>query len=135
MLITNLTTVTKKTDSGGSSLAEWAYRRRYISGWFGRLDCPDELKAEILDDNQEEFVIHPVNVDAWTAFLTVSTQLKFSSTYGALGFDYSGVESGLRMAGITVEQTLFEKLRLIESEVKKQFNQRILQWVKAQSIF
>jgi len=57
----------------------------------------------------------------------VSTQLKFSSTYGALGFDYSGVESGLRMAGITVEQPLFEKLRLIESEVKKQFNQRIRQ--------
>ncbi len=66
--------------------------------------------------SEPEFKLFPENVSAWNAFLTVSTQFIVHLS-GISGLDYSRVESGLRMAGIEVNPMLFEKIRLIESEV------------------
>ena len=48
------------------------------------------------------------NWDDLQAFLSVQTQLDSN------GFNYAGLEAGLRMAGIECPPVLFQKLRVIE---------------------
>ncbi|PHS20229.1 MAG: hypothetical protein COA86_02755 [Kangiella sp.] len=88
------------------------------------LNCPEEIKAELLGKNDDVFLIWPNNIKVWNAFLTVKTQLKFCKTYGWTGFDYSAVESGFKMANIKTSALFFDKFRLVEVEVIKQLNNK-----------
>ncbi|AGH58014.1 hypothetical protein RHVG_00049 [Rhodovulum phage RS1] len=95
---------------------------------------PDEAREDAarfgLDLSEESLAPEPFEIWAehWpavSAFLTISTQWRvaasgFGSRY--LGLDYSGVEAGLRLAGITLSPEQWDDLRSIEAGAMKELN-------------
>ena len=75
--------------------------------------APAEVIAAHRARQQQKMVVFilPKNWAAVQAFLLVQTQLDNN------GFDYAGVESGLRMAGLEITPDLFGKLQIMELEV------------------
>lgn len=72
------------------------------------------LQAE---NTEPEFKLFPENLNAWNAFLIVSTQFVVLPMGGFMGLNYPAVDAGLRMAGLEVTPLLFGKIRIIESVV------------------
>ncbi len=72
--------------------------------------APAEIVAAQKQRQQQTAVVFilPKNWLAVQAFLLVQIQLDSD------GFNYAGVESGLRMTGIECEPVLFQKLRVLE---------------------
>lgn len=88
-------------------------------------DIPEEVQAEILGDQIEEFYLLQANEVAVRAFTVVQSQLQFVDVYHWIGFDYTGVKNGLEMAGLALEPADFEKLRILESEACKKLNEQL----------
>lgn len=72
----------------------------------------------MLGPKEEHFEVWPENWDAVQAFLGVQTQWAVGFA-GPTGLDYTRVRAGLEMAGITVTQDLFSRLRIIEGGALK----------------
>lgn len=73
-----------------------------------------QLILNQLNDEDEGFKLWPQHIKAWDAFMLVSTQFTVAPNGKVLGMNYPAMESGFRMAGLTVDAGLFEKLRVIE---------------------
>lgn len=77
-------------------------------------------------DRDEAEGIWPENVEAVVAYLTVCTQWRIiaqadGSKY-AIGLDYPGVETGLKMAQIGTTATLWSDLQMIEIGARAAMN-------------
>lgn len=89
------------------------------------MGAPPEVIAS-LDEADEEFEVWPENWEAFTAFLTVSTQWRAigradGSVYWQ-GLDYAGVAAGLAGAGIPALPDLWAALRMIEAAARNALN-------------
>lgn len=83
--------------------------------------------VETRKTSQSEYPVWPENWKVVRAFLASTTQWRIASgmdgiTY--LGFDYSGVCAGLKMAKIKLKKSQWSDLRLMEAEAMQALNER-----------
>ncbi|MEA3265208.1 MAG: DUF1799 domain-containing protein [Pseudomonadota bacterium] len=92
------------------------------------IGAPAEVLATLQAGRErDEFEVWPENWDTVVAFEVVSTQWRgpaFMADGRAYwqGLDYTGVEAGLRLAGIAATPDLFVGLRLMEAAARNQLN-------------
>jgi len=84
-----------------------------------------DLTGEDLEGGGE-MAVWVENVTAFETFLAVSTQWRSSATADGhmmtLGLDYTGVEAGLKLAGLKISPELWTEVRIIEAGARDAMN-------------
>ena len=76
---------------------------------------PEQIAAMV--PPRAEFELWPQHQAAVEAFFHVCHQWRFGPNGRLMALDYPQVEAGWRLAGVTVSQIDWQKIRMIESEV------------------
>ncbi len=109
--------------------AGWAGSTPEVLDDLKRFNAPQDVldAVELCDSSQSDYLVWPENWKVVRAFLASATQWRIAAgmdgiTY--LGFDYSGVGSGLKKAKIKLNKSQWSDLQMMEAKAIKALNER-----------
>jgi len=63
---------------------------------------------------EKVFALLPEHIEVWQLLMTIRTQMRFNNGR-VVGFDYTAIQAGIQLSGLSVSPHTFSKLQLIES--------------------